>query len=369
MTRIAAGIAAVALPAFVLAQVVVYASKHPSIPGHSVAKDMVAPFTQPPAAPAVPDTQKPIQAVVDVPVATQLPTPKTTVQKAAPVEVPAVVTPTPTPTLPVWVANPDRAKIADLANRHMPEVIRGDTVASYIVMVFDASDNYVWGTYGSGSVRIAIAGDARTPIERNEFNRAHVIDYTGAMPGARGGGGGGRGGARGGGDGVARGGGGDSMAVMFGRGARGGGGVARARPIGDSNFVVRFDTNRTRINDSSTRQSIMTPRVRLDSAKLAKVYEMTASVRGGFSPAFGATTDSTGAYTVGMMNFVSGTNDNTNTAAGLQLPGNGESGIQGLKATSLTMGEQYVFGPGQLVPRSIRIFAIHLAPGTSWNGR
>ena len=361
MTRIAAGIAAVALPAFVLAQVVVYASKHPSVPGHSVAKEMVAPFTEPPPAPPAPDTQKPVPAVVDVPVAKQLSTPKTTVQKAAPVQIPAAEIPQPAPVIPVWAANPDRAKIAELANKHMPEVIRGDTAASYIVMVFDASDNYVWGTFGTGTLRLLIGGDQRTPQERNEFQRAHSIDYTGAMPGARGAGGGGRvgGGARGGG-GRPRG---DSV-MLFGRGARGGGGAALARGgfVGDTGVTYRVDSARLRLNDSAT-QSVRTQLRSVDSL-IDRFQQVVVSARSG-GVSFAA--DSSGGYTIGMMNFVRGTNDNTNTAAGLQLPGNGESGIQGLKATSLTMGEQYVFGSGQLMARPIRIFAIHLAPGTSWN--
>ena len=58
-----------------------------------------------------------------------------------------------------------------------------------------------------------------------------------------------------------------------------------------------------------------------------------------------------------------------NSAAGLQLPGNDESGIQGLKTKSLTMGETYTFTPGQLAPQLLRIIVVHLAPGTSWKGR
>jgi hypothetical protein len=304
---------------------------------------MVAPFVEPPPppVPAAPDTQKPLPAVVDVPVAKQLPTPKTTVQKAARVEIPVAETPTLVPVGSAWAGNPDRAKIAELANKHMPEVVRGDTAASYIVMAFDASDNYVWGTYGAGSVRILVTGDKRTTAERNQFNLTHAIDYTGTMPGARGAGagGGGRGGA------VARADRRDTMAVMIGTGrSRGGaGGVAVGRLVGDSNFVIRMDS--MRILDSTARPGVIArqPSLVLDSIP--------------------------GAYTIGTMSRVNGSTDNLNSAAGLQLPGNGESGIQGLKATSVTMGERYLFAPGQLGSRPIQVFAIHLAPGTNWKGR
>jgi hypothetical protein len=378
MTRIAAAVAAVVLPVLTLAQVTVYVAKKPEAPGHSVAKQLVAPFTEPPVDVApLSKPPAPLTTPVDVPVGKQIERKSPSVQRAEPARVP--VTERQTPTLPVATPpveatprkeGPDRTRIAGYANKYMPELIRGDTNAAYVVMVLNASDDYVWGTYGSGALQIRIGGDKRTSDQRAEYNRTNAIELTGLTPrapGARGGGGGG-------GFGVG--------AVPAGGGARGGGGGGRARG-GVSDSVVargalRADTLTLRTNDSLTRRVVSTSRVVFpDSALLARLREGSAA-RGGGAGVGGAaaaptsgfisafeTADSSGAYSMGFGRIGA----NLNTAAGLQEPGNGESGIQGLKATSITMGEQYFFAPGQLTAPPLRIFVFHLAPGTSWKGR
>jgi hypothetical protein len=382
MTRIAAGVAAVLLPVITLAQITVYVAKKPEVPGHSVAKQLVAPFVEAPAAPVAPPPANPLKSPVDVPVGRQLDKGKTTVQRMTPAEVTVADVPAAsiTPAAPAMTRiapapqpaerryNPDRTRIAGFATKHLPEVIRGDTNATYIVMVLDASDNYVWATHGVGSLQISIAGDKRTSAERGEANRAGSLEYTGMMPGVPGqrvsGGGGGV--ARGGG-----GGGGGGGAVAFSR-ARGGAGTP------DSGMILRADTTVVRLNDSTTRQSVAQTRLLVpDSAMMARAQQPVASGRvggaggGGFARA-GAPAgfaDSTGAYTLGFAIVINGQIANLNTAAGLQETGNGESGIQGLKSSSLTMGEQYFFAPGQLTPQPIRIYVVHLAAGTNWKGR
>ena len=385
MTRIAAGIAAITLPIITLAQVAVYAAKHPDAPGHSVAKQMVDPFVDPPAAPlpVKPEVpEKPLQSPVDVRVGRQLENREPAVQRAADVQVPAAETPKPVPTevatIPVYVANPDRAKIAGLANKYLPQVVRGDTNASYIVMVMDAADNYVWGTFGAGSLQIAIGSDKRTNADRTAFNRENSLEYTGIMPGARGGGGGVAGGFIG----AAGGGGGGGRA----RGGAGGGGFG-AVSIDSSTRLVRADTTVARLSDS-LRQLVSAIRMRDTAVATARVGAGARSGGGGGGGGFGGAAaaggsparivgegtfyggaDSSGVYTIGFGRFVNGQSVDLNQAAGLQEPGGGESGIQGLKAASLSMGETYLFAPGQLAQRPLRIVVVHLAPGTAWKGR
>jgi hypothetical protein len=369
MTRIAAGIAAITLPIITLAQVAVYAAKHPDAPGHSVAKQMVAPFVEPPPAPEPRKPEPPLKSPVDVRVGRQLDNPKPAVQRAGEVKVPAAETPTPAAAplvaaIPAYVANPDRAKIAGLANKYLPQVVRGDTNASYIVMVMDAADNYAWSTFGNGSLQIAIGGDKRTIADRSASNRENALEYSGFTSGgsvALGAGGGSRGGG-----GVAAG------AIAGG----GGGAVMRARPGGgfaDTAVVRRSDSTNTvtvlGVGDTASRSEATLTRSRAvpiaGGGGGGGVASGAMVARGSF---YGAA-DSSGVYTVGLSRFINGQLVDLNQAAGLQEPGRGESGIQGLKATSLTMGETYLFGPGQLAQRPLRIVVVHLAPGTAWKGR
>ena len=72
-----------------------------------------------------------------------------------------------------------RETIMGLVKQHMPEVVRGDTNVTYAVIVLDATDNYVWGTYAVGLVQLVIGGDKRTPAERADYSFKHVGEYTG----------------------------------------------------------------------------------------------------------------------------------------------------------------------------------------------
>ena len=380
MTRIAAGIAAIVLPVFALAQVVVYVSKHESAPGHTVAKTLVEPFVDP--APDIPPTviqppptpKKPLTTPVDIPVGKQLTKSAPSVQRVAPAQVPAMEAQAPSASTPAptTVMSPDRLKIASYVNKHMPEVVRGDTTISYIVMVLDAADNYVWGTYGPGGVELIIGGDKRTPGERTEYALKNAPEYTGTIPGA---------------------------------GARGGGGQISRAPMGvvivDSAGVVKSsgssaapDTLRRRITGTlqvNGADTIARLRAQIDTMMVnASVAVGARSGGGGMGGAragggggggrgggraavgYGTTTviDS-GSYALSLPSryAIGGQTVPLNAAAGLQDPGRGESGIQGLKATSLTMGERYIFAPGQLGKDQLRILVVHLAPGTSWTGR
>jgi hypothetical protein len=107
------------------------------------------------------------------------------------------------------------------------------------------------------------------------------------------------------------------------------------------------------------------------------IRSATAGARGGGGgrgvvayPTYSISLDS-GSYVAGFTarTAVGGVPVPFNTANGLQEPGRGESGIQGLKASSLTMAESYFFNGGQLAPTPLRILVVHLAPGTNWRGR
>jgi hypothetical protein len=252
----------------------------------------------------------------------------------------------------------------------MPEVTHGDTSVSYVVLVLDASDNYVWGTYGSGSLQIRIGGDKRSQEERIAFNRENAAEYNGMMAGTRGGGGFGMAataggvtvgtGGMGGRGGRARAGGGGS--VGGGGGSLGGGRSVGGAVTGDSVKVYRLG--------SASADSTYSVTVLRESAGVAVVRPTVPGGRGGaIGPVYGVA-DATGGYLVGFGRIINGQTANLNEAAGLQDPNDGESGIQGLKSSSLTMGETYFYPPGQLAANQpLRVVVVHLAPGTRWNGR
>ena len=378
MTRIAAGIAAVALPVFALAQVVVYVAKHEEAPGHTVAKQMVAPFIEPPPAVTLPPVrpQKAPPKPVDVPVGRELEKGRASVQRAAPAAVSVTETPRPAAIAGPWAGNPDRLKIAAIANKHFPEVVRGDTAANYAVIVLDASGNYVWSTHGVGSVQLVIGGDKRTPGERAEFNRANSLEFVGAGRAAAAGGRG-AGGSLSGASGMTfR----DSGAVAA-YGARGRGSVY------DSTYTLKLDSLRYRRSDSMSRivarVDTFVARVGVarggggaggavaasgGGAMIARDGGGVGGGRGGAVSGFGSAIDS-GSYYFGASTRAPDGQSYLNAAAGLQEAGKGESGIQGLKASALTQGDMYLFAPGQLSPKMLRILVIHLAPGTNWKGR
>ena len=379
MTRIAAGIAAITLPMFALAQVVVYAAKNPSAPGHSVAKEMVAPFVEPPVTPPVTQPDKPLPTPVDVPVGRQLEKPAPIVQRAAPVQVPLPepITPArvplnspPTPGLS-GSPNPDRDLIIALTRQHMPEVVRGDTSVNYALIVLDAADKYVWSTYGQDALQLVIGGDSRTAAERSRFSMQNMAEYTGrvrdsvAATTMRSGG-------RGAGARVSTG----YISVdslsRTSRAAAGGGGRG-----GRAMDVVTLDSVRTQrvTYDSVLTRRDSVRRIALRSPDTIRTATAGARVGGGGRaavayPTYSISLDS-GSYVAGFTarTAVGGVPVPLNTANGLQDPGRGESGIQGLKASSLTMAESYFFNGGQLAPTPLRILVVHLAPGTNWKGR
>ena len=369
MTRIAAGIAAVTLPVFALAQVVVYVARHPDVPGHSVAKTMVKPFVveAPPAPPPKVEQQKAPPTPEDIRIGRQLETLKADVQRATGATVSAVAPATspvieaPAPATPASViANPDRAKIAALISAHMPEVVRGDTSADFAVIVLNAGDKYIWSTYGSGAVQIVIGSDKRTPGERVEFNSKNSAEYMGTAGGAGGFGGAG-GGARGGGAGT------------MGRDTNLAGGFARARGgVPDSSLRVLLDSASYRLR--AVRDSNARTVLGLDSARVTARGGGGRGVGGVVAvPTFTLAGLDSGSYTVGFGApiAVGGVTVPLNAAPGLQDPGRGESGIQGLKARSLTLGESYMFRRGELAARSraLRVVVVHLADGVTWTGR
>jgi hypothetical protein len=289
--------------------------------------------------------------------------------------VPAVETKRPSPIVTAWAGNPDRLKIAAIANKHFPEVVRGDTAATYAVVVLDASDNYVWSTYGNGAVQLVIGADKRTPGERVDFMRKNSLEYSGTVSGARGGGGGGFGGGGAAAGMLVR----DTTIAATGFGARGRGGVPDS--IAGKLDSVRFSRAGadggvlTRGDSVVARMGAVTAGARAGGGGGAGGAMISRSAGGGAGvPAYGgfkiAGLDS-GSYVMGFNSpiAVGGVQVPLNSAAGLQDPGNGESGIQGLKASALSMAEQYTFVPGQLAPQLLRILVVHLVPGTNWKGR
>ena len=79
-------------------------------------------------------------------------------------------------------------------------------------------------------------------------------------------------------------------------------------------------------------------------------------------------TDSAGVYraNIGPMIVIDGQTMNMNQAYGLQEPGRGESGVQGLPSSKVAMAETYNYFRGELTAAPIRVLVLHLIPGTSW---
>jgi hypothetical protein len=309
-----------------------------------------------------------------------------TARAAAPVQQQPAAAVSPDTTTPVR-RGPNRARIAALASQHQPGVVRGDTAAQYMVMLLDAAENYLWSTYGSGSLFIEIGGDTRTAAERVAYMDLHRAEYQGkamkpaaeislnpkigklyfhydsalhssafrprtrgipdsmvkayfdtlnfrftrgyvtstdsARGGARGGGGGA--GGRGGG------------------GARGGGGGV----IADS-LVTKFFTRRELMLDS------------------LPMYHFTRGSDAIAPNGVSRVNAPDGSYRIGWGSVNASPSER---ATGLVSAGNGQSGIEGLPSTWISMGESYVFAPGELAPQMLRIVVVHLTPGTTWKGR
>ena len=289
-------------------------------------------------------------------------------------------------------SSPDRARIAALATEHQSAIVRGDTAAEYIVMVLDAAEQYVWSTIGSGNLSIEVGGDSRTPLERTEYNRQYQAEFWGsAGVGGRGGlplrvlhdslggdffsgakaaaGGGARGtgvgrGARGGGAGIDSLAGLDSLAKRL-RVADG------ARGVGDGRLVkakpAHFDSLPERLHVRGAAADS------LYAAFGRRAAEPGSSARGGRGGGGSNTgTPSAGSGLPGpYRNGWSGTRNGPlfNQASGLQEPAPGQSGIEGLVATSVASADIYRFPAGELAPNLLQIMVVRLTPGTVWRGR
>jgi hypothetical protein len=284
MKRIAAVIAVTTLPMVTFAQVVLHAANNADAPGHTIARRIVAPFVAETPAPQ-PRAQTPRRPQRKTPVA-PVPAPETTA--VAPVQMSEL-----TVAAPAQRAQPDRAKIAGLARQYQPAVVRGETDATYIVMVLDASENYLWSTAGVGNVSIEVGGDTRTPQERSAYTREYRGELTGRAADAGAVGRGGRGGGAGGAiatpvdTATAK----RAILRMQGGAARGGGGGRGGIVIGDS---LRWDSVQFKVKavEYGLRQKPGYDSaywVRFDSMKPGAVF--ARSGRGGR----GGTLDTTGA--------------------------------------------------------------------------
>lgn len=323
-------------------------------------------------------------------------TPKVAQAKPSEQPAPVVTVPPEATAAAVVLRSPDRAKIAALATQHQPHVVRGDTAAQYMVMVMDAADNYLWSTYGSGSLSIEIGGDTRTAEERMAFKREHIAEYQGttaglfpkviefergayAKPGIKAldsahsapywrlrdktlhdtlfrafldtlnlrqrTGATGDGGARGGGAGSARSGG----------GARGAGGIP------DSIVAKMHERDGFWLRTGDSTFALY--------AKAMVGGRDIGAGRGGlgiFPDGVSPSNAPDGSYKIGWGSVNSPPSER---ATGIVSAGNGQSGIEGLPSAWLSMGESYVFAPGELAPQMLRIVVVHLTPGTTWKGR
>ncbi len=415
MARIAAVIAAITIPMVTVAQVVVYVAKRPDAPGHSVAQRIVAPFGQK-EQPARAQTSEPrvteaspIPSPDDVPLVQPLPasTPGDRSARGVEAATPAVTTTRPSVGVPqpTQRATPDRARIAALATQRLPDVVRGETAADYILVVLDASDQYVWSTHGIGDFSMEVAGDTRTPGERSAFNREYRAEYTGAAAGA---------------------------AIAYGRGRSGGANdslaAAYASGYSQSDSAERLSRLRARLErleagsaaagSGGRGGSVATARPgQADSVGVVagarsgggggrggtvEAGAIAGARSGGTGVAVGAVSGRGGGVGTGVARgagggrggFVVGEFDYSasqagvpgtyrmgfssaryadsgmlNQAYGLQEAGGGQSGIQGLLSSSVAMAELYTFPAGALAPQHLRIVVVHLTPGAEWKGR
>jgi hypothetical protein len=343
MKRVAAVVGITVLPMVTFAQAVVYSANNAGAPGHEVARRIVAAFSTQPAVETPP--ARVVVPIADVPLTRQLPAPS-----ALPPRQPARAAAPLVPT--IVMTGPDRAKVAAMVKEHQPAVARGDTAVSYVMMVLDASGRYVWSTYGNGIWGIDVAGDPRSPAERRQYQREHRAQFVGADGGA---------------------------SVV-------GGVVGRRVPDSIATrpyAIARIDTTNGTVrvmagqgSRTMTSDTAVLTRVRnsIDSvgvvAGRVEARGGTAVARGGFVGAL--TRDSIrpsnepGPYRAG---FGSINGMQFNAASGLQEPGRGESGIQGLLAKNVSSVDTYAFNAGSLAPRDVQVVVVMLTSGASWSGR
>ena len=423
MKRAAAVIALVVVPMVSFAQVVRHAANNPDARGHAIAKRIVAPFARGGAAatsasqlggrtdvsPNAPRAREvdagSLLPVITIPVFV-LESEQTPEKGQSPVlgALPAPVSPRALGMTTAQRREPNRARIAELAREHQPLVVNGDSAATYVVMVLDAADGYLWSTAGSGNLTIEVFGDTRTPTERREYNRQHYAEFWGSEPPPAV--------ARGYAIGAARSVRIGTVAVAPGDRVRGGGGDRGAAPVAqrdssstsrdisgavmsrmrrDSVLRVRIDTIErpggvvgraagvgTGAGGDSTRVVLRSGQPvaigsgigRGGGGGVARRAERGSGLGGGgaegTSPMLAFDKDD-GTYRSGWY----GTPNSAppNQAEGLTAPGNGESGIAGLPSTSVSSAETYYFPSGELAPRALKIMVVHLTPGAVWNPR
>lgn len=312
MTRAASIIAVIALPLAGLAQAAVYAAKHKEAPGHAVAQRIVAPFVQTAPDAPIDGRQTPNITPAEERVARQLQTPRES----------ALIVATPTtrsepiataPAIAPELPQPDRAQVSVLASQHQSAVTRGTVEASYIVMVFDTKGQYKWSTHGKGGLHVQVAGDTRTFAERQAYVkygaefRADTTSYRAVV--------------------------GDSQVQVVGM------------------RVASVDTTADRLK----RNQSIASRPPYAIARLYSVDTLRGSPHAGYRAGWNATP-----------HIVVDGKPVENLGEGLEVAGDGRSGILGLPATSVARTDIYVFRPGELAPRELRIMAVYLTQGSTW---
>jgi TonB-dependent SusC/RagA subfamily outer membrane receptor len=236
-------------------------------------------------------------------------------------------------------------------------------------MVLDATDKYVWSTHGIGSVWIEVGADSRTSAERSEYLREHRAEYMGSAA-ATGAERGGRGASA-----SASAGGSDSSAV-------------RMRAIISSLDYAAARTQALIGSSSTTTPLYIVDGVRMTNPNFtandiaAKDIQSIEVIKGAAAQALYGSRATNGvisiqtnagqsadSYMLGFGSVRGGQIAAMNQASGLQEAGRGQSGIQGLRSTSVSLAETYTFPAGELGPRSLKIMVVHLAAGSAWKGR
>jgi hypothetical protein len=353
------------VPMVALAEAAVYAANNPGTPGHALAQSIVPRAFQKP-------TGRPMG---ELDVATQIEGPAARALSIArgplpPADSADAATAGAAAPLPPEAAKPDRARIAALVREHHRGFVRGDTAMDYIVIVLDATDKFVWSTVGIGNVAVSVAGDTRTPAERDAFNREFAGEF-------------------------------GSWGDV-----RAGGGASTVQQL--RSYVSPFKNNAPLI----VLDGVPLPNAQLDTSRVFRNIEIesvqivrgatAAAAYGSRAPGSGVRTggglgaDTTlarsigasapaaappvasptdtgrsipGAYTVGWTAYRDGQLLPMNLARGLDTPGRGRSGVEGLPSTSVSSADPYVYAATELAPLPARVLVVHLTPGSTWKAR
>jgi TonB-dependent SusC/RagA subfamily outer membrane receptor len=354
MTRIAAAVALIVVPTFALAEVAVYAANNPGTPGHAFAQSIVPRSLQ--KAVVLPKQDTIIATQTEGPVARALTLARGQIQRADSIDAAIAIALLPE------AAKPDRARIAALAREHHAAFVRGDTAMDYIVMVVDAADKFVWSTVGIGNATIEVAGDMRTSVEREAYNREFAAELASANTSVS---------LR-------------STVSPFKNNAPLiiVDGVPTQKGPSDTSLLAGLDVKSIQIIRGAAAAAAYGSRaaggVILISSKRGQAAGNragglgadTSLARAVARPAVSAADSaSTGSYIVGSRIQRDGQAMPANLATGLQAAGNGQSGIQSLPAASVSSVDLYTFGPRELAPQTAHILVVHLTPGSTWKGR